>query len=187
LHHSVKENQVKGWESEDIVMDDVDKSVRNDALNNDKHNTHKSNSNSDRQNATHQCVSKISAKVKPEKILESVLKTPIHLEVGELLGTSWELSGILANAIKPKPLGNNSKIEAHSVWTKMHGLLIKIAMHCDGQVINAIIDTSSQLNIVNKHIWKTMINQPIDIAKSMLMNDTNSGEGNYVDLCKMFH
>jgi hypothetical protein len=174
---SVKENQAKGWESEDIVMDDVDKSVRNDVLNNDKHNTHKSNSNSDQQNATRQRVSEISAKVKPEKILESVLKTPIRLEVGELLRTSRELSGILANAIKPQPLGNNSKIEAHSVWTKMRGLLIKIAMHCDGQAINAIIDTGSQLNIVNKHIWKTMINQPIDIAKSVLMNDTNSGEG----------
>jgi hypothetical protein len=29
---SVKENQAKGWESEDIIMDDVDKSVRNDAV-----------------------------------------------------------------------------------------------------------------------------------------------------------
>ncbi|KAG2741973.1 hypothetical protein P692DRAFT_20681097, partial [Suillus brevipes Sb2] len=55
--------------------------------------------------------------------------------------------------------------------------LIKIAMCCDGQTINAIIDTGSQLNIVNKHIWKTVINRPIDIAKSISMNDTNGGEG----------
>ncbi|KAG2058719.1 hypothetical protein BDR06DRAFT_833821, partial [Suillus hirtellus] len=85
------------------------------------------------------------------------------LEVGELLGTSRELSRILANAIKPKSLPNDSKIEAHLVWTKTHGLLIKIAMHCDSQVINAIIDTGLQLNIVNKHVWKTIINRPIDI------------------------
>ncbi|KAG2055132.1 hypothetical protein BDR06DRAFT_826367, partial [Suillus hirtellus] len=107
--------------------------------------------------------SDIVAKIKPEKILETVLRTPIQLEVGELLGTSRELSGILANAIKPKSLPNDSKIEAHSVWTKTRGLLIKIAMHCDGQAINAIIDTGSQLNIVNKHVWKTIINRPIDI------------------------
>ncbi|KAG2740474.1 hypothetical protein P692DRAFT_201728088, partial [Suillus brevipes Sb2] len=50
-------------------------------------------------------------------------------------------------------------------------------MHCDGQAINAIIDTGSQLNIVNKHIWKTIINRPIDIAKSVSMNDANGGEG----------
>jgi len=105
------------------------------------------------------------------------LRTPIRLEVGELLGTSRELSGILANTIKPRPLGNEPKIEAHSVWTKTRGLLIKLAMHCDGQAINAIIDTGSQLNIVNKHIWKTIINRPIDIAKSVSMNDANGGEG----------
>ncbi|KAG2738863.1 hypothetical protein P692DRAFT_201675030, partial [Suillus brevipes Sb2] len=104
--------------------------------------------------------SELAAKVKPEKILESDLRTPIRLEVGELLGTSRELSGILANTIKPKSC--DPKIEAHSVWTKTQGLLIKIAMHCDGQAINAIIDTGSQLNIVNKHVWKTIINRPID-------------------------
>ncbi|KAG2740686.1 hypothetical protein P692DRAFT_201653083, partial [Suillus brevipes Sb2] len=107
-------------------------------------------------------VSDIAAKIKPEKILETVLRTPIQLEVGELLGTSRELSGILANAIKPKTSPNDSEIEAHSVWTKTQGLLIKIAMCCDSQTINTIIDTSSQLNIVNKHIWKTIINRPID-------------------------
>jgi hypothetical protein len=85
------------------------------------------------------------------------------------------LSGILANAIKLKLV--DTKVEAHSIWTKTRGLLIKIAMHCDGQPINTIIDTGLQLNIVNKHIWKTIINHPIDIAKSISMNDANGGKG----------
>lgn len=37
---------------------------------------------------TCQCISELAAKTKPEKILESVLRMPIQLEVGELLGTS---------------------------------------------------------------------------------------------------
>ncbi|KAG2112347.1 uncharacterized protein F5147DRAFT_526446, partial [Suillus discolor] len=45
-----------------------------------------------------------------------------------------------------------------------------------------LIDTGSQLNIVNKHVWKTIINRPIDIAKSVSMNDTNGGEGK---LCRL--
>ncbi|KAG1723336.1 hypothetical protein EDB19DRAFT_1834640 [Suillus lakei] len=163
-----------GWDSEDIIMDDVEELKRNDKV---RENTYKPISNPDWRSVTRQRTSDISAKVQPERILEMVLKTPIQLEVGELLGTSRELSGILANAIKPKSLGSDPKIEAHSIWTKMHGLLIKIAMHCDGQAINTIIDTGSQLNIVNKHIWKTIINRPIDIAKSVSMNDANGGEG----------
>ncbi|KAG0694103.1 hypothetical protein DFH29DRAFT_880939 [Suillus ampliporus] len=179
-------SQDRGWDSEDIVMDNVKEVKKNGNNNRSKENAYKLNSNSDQRNATCQRVLDISAKVKPEKILESVLRTPIRLEVGELLGTSHELSGILANTIKPKPLSNEPKIEAHSVWTKTCGLLIKIAMHCDGQAINAIIDTGSQLNIVNKHIWKTIINRPIDIAKSVSMNDANAAKANYADLCKMY-
>jgi hypothetical protein len=83
-----KRNSEKGWESEDIVMDDVENSVRNETVNNDKQNTHKPNLNSDWQNLTCQRISEISAKVKPEIILDTVLRTPICLEVGELLRTS---------------------------------------------------------------------------------------------------
>jgi hypothetical protein len=166
-----KPSEGKGWDSEDIIMDD-EPTVRKDL---EKRATRAYQDNSNTKATTRQRVSELAAKTKPEKILESVLRTPIRLEVGELLGTSKELSGILANAIKPKSV--DSKVEAHSVWTKTRGLLIKIAMHCDGQAINAIIDTGSQLNIVNKHIWKTIINRPIDIAKSVSMNDANGGEG----------
>jgi hypothetical protein len=168
---SPKPTEGKGWDSEDIIMDD-EPTVRKDL---EKRVTKTFQDNSNTKATTRQRVSELAAKTKPEKILESVLRTPIRLEVGELLGTSKELSGILANAIKPKSV--DSKVEAHSVWTKTRGLLIKIAMHCDGQAINAIIDTGSQLNIVNKHIWKTIINRPIDIAKSVSMNDANGGEG----------
>ncbi|KAG1773722.1 hypothetical protein EV702DRAFT_1200855 [Suillus placidus] len=174
----VEQSLDKGWDSEDIVMDDVDEKKATEKRPKNNDSPFKPTLNPDRKTTTtSQRVSDIAAKVKPEKILETVLRTPIRLEVGELLGTSRELSGILANAIKPKSLPNDSKIEAHSVWTKTRGLLIKIAMHCDGQAINAIIDTGSQLNIINKHIWKTIINRPIDIAKAVSMNDANGGEG----------
>jgi len=43
-----KRNPEKGWESEDIIMDNVENSVRNETVNNDKQNTHKPNLNSDR-------------------------------------------------------------------------------------------------------------------------------------------
>ncbi|KAG1866760.1 hypothetical protein F4604DRAFT_1928058 [Suillus subluteus] len=107
----------KGWDSNNIVMDDVEEGKQEEGKK-AKENMHKSNSNPNRKNPTCQRVSDLAAKIKLEKIIESVLKTPIRLEVGELLGTSCELSGILANTIKPKFLGTDPKIEAHSVWTK---------------------------------------------------------------------
>ena len=56
-------------------------------------------------------------------------------------------------------------------------MLIKLHMECDGIPVVAIIDTGSQLNIVSKAIWKTVIKRPMDIAKSLSMNDANGGEG----------
>jgi hypothetical protein len=49
-------------------------------------------------------------------------------------------------------------------------------MYCDGKPISAIIDTGSQLNIVSRQVWKTQINHPIDVRRSISMNDANGGE-----------
>jgi hypothetical protein len=91
----------------------------------------------------------LAAHDKLEKVLELVLRTPVSLEVGEILGASHELAGILANAIKPKPMISEPKIKAHLIWTKTHGLLICMTMHCDDEPISTIIDTGSQLNVVS--------------------------------------
>ena len=50
-------------------------------------------------------------------------------------------------------------------------------MECDGVPITAIVDTGSQLNIISKAMWKSAIKRPMDIAKSLAMNDANGGEG----------
>jgi hypothetical protein len=50
-------------------------------------------------------------------------------------------------------------------------------MECDGNPIQAIIDTGSQLNIVSERICKSLIRRPIDYTTSISMNDANGGEG----------
>lgn len=42
-------------------------------------------------------------------------------------------------------------------------------MHCDGKLISAIIDTGSQLNMINHQVWKTQINRPVDLGHSILI------------------
>jgi hypothetical protein len=50
-------------------------------------------------------------------------------------------------------------------------------MECDGYPIQAIIDTGSQLNIVNEKVCKAKIRQPIDCSATLSINDVNGGKG----------
>ena len=164
-------------ENDDIIMEDVSFPKPVIAKEDKKKEETGENANSNpNQKVTRHRISDLAVRAKPEKVLESVLRTPVSLEVGEILGTSRELSGILANVIKPKPL-ITEKAQAHSIWSKTRGLLIKMTMYCDGEPISAIIDTGSQLNIVSRQVWKSQINRPIDVGRSISMNDANGGEG----------
>jgi C4-type Zn-finger protein len=118
--------------------------------------------------------SAVSAHVDPMAVLTQLLSTPVQLQVGEVLGISKELSGLLNDSIKLK---SGKPLVASSFVTRTRGVLIKLHMECDGIPVVAIIDTGSQLNIVSKTIWKSVIKRPMDIAKSLAMNDANGGEG----------
>ena len=118
--------------------------------------------------------SAVSAHVDPMTVLTRLLSTPVQLQVGEVLGVSKELSGLLNDSIKLK---STRPIVASSFITRTRGVLIKLQMECDGTPITAIIDTGSQLNIVSKSSWKSVIKRPMDIAKTLSMNDANGGEG----------
>ena len=107
-------------------------------------------------------------------VLTRLLSTPVQLQVGEVLGVSKELSGLLNDSIKLKA---GKPLVASSFVTRTRGVLIKLHMECDGVPITAIVDTGSQLNIVSKAMWKSAIKRPMDIAKSLAMNDANGGEG----------
>ncbi|KDR64857.1 hypothetical protein GALMADRAFT_149233 [Galerina marginata CBS 339.88] len=64
---------------------------------------------------------------------------------------------------------------AHS--PKNDEVLIKLKMNYGGQVITAIIDTGSQLNVVSKKVAEEYFQLPIDLSKSTHMMDANGGEG----------
>jgi hypothetical protein len=118
--------------------------------------------------------SAVSAHVDPMAVLTRLLSTPVQLQVGEILGISKELSGLLNESIKLK---TGKPLVASSFLTRTRGLLIKLQMECEGKPLVAIIDTGSQLNVVSKTAWKEAIRHPMDIAKTLAMNDANGGEG----------
>jgi len=127
--------------------------------------------------------SPIANHVDRSSVLNRLLDARVELAVGEVFGVSRELSTMLADAIKARnvksqaPVGLTTR-SAAVFRTKTRGLLIKITMECDGIPIEAIIDTGSQLNIVNERVCKSVIRRPIDSSASISMNDANGGEGN---------
>jgi hypothetical protein len=52
-------------------------------------------------------------------------------------------------------------------------MLIQIKLYCNGNLIYALIDTSSQLNVASRSIAEKQICLPIDILKEITMNDVN--------------
>ena len=117
--------------------------------------------------------SAVSAHVDLMAVLTWLLSTPVQLQIGEILGVSKELLGLLSDSIKHK---TGKPLVASSFLTNTWGLLIKLQMECEGKPLITIIDTGSQLNVVSKLAWKEAIWQPMDITKTLTMNDTNGGE-----------
>jgi hypothetical protein len=126
--------------------------------------------------------SEVAAQVKTIGVLNQVLNTRIDLAIGEVLGISKDLSALLGDKIKPKSTKPPGPIVASlpiatSFYTKNRGLLIQLHMQCDGRPITAIIDTGSQLNIVNKSICDSKIIRPVDNKEKISIADANGGQG----------
>jgi hypothetical protein len=84
----------------------------------------------------------ISAHIDLVAVLTWLLSTPVQLQVGEVLGVSREISGLLNDSIKFK-VGGGKPLVASSFVTRTRWVLIKLHMECDGIPVVAIIDTGS--------------------------------------------
>ena len=136
-------------------------------------------------------ISDLQSRTNVQGVLQKVLKAPITIEIGEILGVSKEMSHQVQEALRPKvqiprpmakayassnPL-SNTMVAAASFVPRTRGTLIQLLMECDGKPINAIIDTGSQLNIAHRAAWKGAIRRPMDITQHITMGDANGGEG----------
>ena len=117
----------------------------------------------------------------PFNILNRLLDSKVEMAVGEVIGVSKELSNMFADSIRVKsaksqvPVGLTTY--SGDFRAKTRALLIRIRLECDGEPIEAIIDTGSQLNIVKEKVWKSKIKRPVSHQDSITMNDANGGEG----------
>lgn len=118
--------------------------------------------------------SEISMQVGDTEVVNNILNSPITLQVREVLASSHELSDQLTEMIKRR----NSKptVAAHTITaSKDRGMLIHLALNCNGKTVKAIIDTGSQLNVVSKETYQKVICLPMNPSRSLTMNDANGG------------
>src|SRR5580658_11344892 len=122
--------------------------------------------------------SEISAKIKEHQVVNRILDTPVTLNIQEVLASSTHLSDQITEMLKrknPKP--------AHAAFYSLNfndildkESLIRLRMECNGRPVIAIIDTGSELNVVNKAIC-TDIDIPMNARRKLTMNDANGGKG----------
>jgi len=98
------------------------------------------------------------------------------MALGEVLGVSNKLSDLLVENMKKKSAPRTAMV-ATSFVTRDRGILIRLKMEIDKVPVTAIIDTGSQLNIVNTNLWKRTVQRPMDKTQSISMNDANGGKG----------
>ncbi|KAI0654964.1 hypothetical protein C8Q70DRAFT_880262, partial [Cubamyces menziesii] len=111
--------------------------------------------------------SKVSQHVQPMNILDRILNTPLTMLVGEVIGTSGDITQCLQDVIKNrrqtvtetalKSLGALENVSAAMVHLQSKRPLIEIMMHCDGMPIMAIVDTGSMMNIVSEETYRNYI------------------------------
>ncbi|KAG1782092.1 hypothetical protein EV702DRAFT_932089, partial [Suillus placidus] len=122
--------------------------------------------------------SEISDGINAKSVLSRILSVPIALTMGQVLGVSKELSGLLVEMIKPRTvargethltyipklgnenMANNFRIKGNSeAW--MREALIELPIKIGGNSLKAVIDTGSQLNIVLEEMYEKIIKLPI--------------------------
>jgi hypothetical protein len=120
--------------------------------------------------------SQVSSQIGETQVVSQILNAPVTLRVGEVLASSWELTDQLTDLIKRR---NAKPVAAsHAIITqKDAGTLICIPLRLENKRIMAIIDTGSELNVVNNRVIRGLTEAPIDPAHEVVMNDANGGAG----------
>ncbi|KAG9217527.1 hypothetical protein CCMSSC00406_0010352 [Pleurotus cornucopiae] len=86
------------------------------------------------------------------------------------------------NAV-PEPVKNTTAAIPQSLEVHLdsedttRGPLIVVPMRFGKEIIHAVVDSGSQLNIIHAEVYKKCIHLPVDTSKVLTMNDANGGSG----------
>ncbi|KDQ58257.1 hypothetical protein JAAARDRAFT_129369, partial [Jaapia argillacea MUCL 33604] len=110
--------------------------------------------------------SELSQKVDSGSILTRILATSCPMTVGEVVGLSKDIASELQDLLKVRKPETTSLTVAYTEERGsrrlLGGLLITVPVEVDGRKVRAIIDSRSEINILNSRIYQQATCLPID-------------------------
>ncbi|KAF5385194.1 hypothetical protein D9615_001517 [Tricholomella constricta] len=138
--------------------------------------------------------SQISAQVDEKQVVTQILNTPLTLRLGEVLASSREVSDQLVDLMKRKNLNSkppavehvaafaanaaDAASAANAANSRDSTSLIRIPLRLEDKRVLAIIDTGSELNVINRDFVRDLAETPIDPQRKVVISDANGGAGN---------
>ncbi|KIM60202.1 hypothetical protein SCLCIDRAFT_124616, partial [Scleroderma citrinum Foug A] len=136
--------------------------------------------------------SALSQNTNAKVIVDRILATPFTLSVGEVIGSSKDISQQFQDLIRikrqpiPQPIPFVRNVQGIPPSASFACLascpLITVHFLCNGQLVKAIINSGSTLNVVRNSIARTVIKMPMDTSCIMHMKDANGGTSKLLGL-----
>ncbi|KIN97833.1 hypothetical protein M404DRAFT_31897 [Pisolithus tinctorius Marx 270] len=136
--------------------------------------------------ATTSLSSSLSQSASSKAIVDQILLTPLTVSVGEVIGTSRDVSQHLQELMqfKRQPLmqqliksvtavDGTPPVASYLALTSSP--LITINLSCNGRRVTGVIDSGSTLNVIRSGIAQSVIRMPIDMSQTVNMRDAKGG------------
>ncbi|KAF9486688.1 hypothetical protein BDN71DRAFT_1405821, partial [Pleurotus eryngii] len=110
--------------------------------------------------------SELSAQIPEGQVINTILDTHVNLPVRQLLGTSRELTEELFSLMKyrnnkpPEVNELTAEVHSYSMADQNRGPLLRLPLTYNGKAVSAIIDTGSELNVINCKVFQDLIALP---------------------------
>ncbi|KAJ7635973.1 hypothetical protein DFH06DRAFT_1336122 [Mycena polygramma] len=128
--------------------------------------------------------SDIQNTVSMSSIVERMLDLPFTMTIREAVVASKDVRTGFMDVIRLKNVkaillgrSQDNPIVANWTWPRSEGVLIKIDVKTGNNIISAIVDTGSQLDVVRADVAALKIHRPVDMTRATSMNDANGGKG----------
>ncbi|THH21601.1 hypothetical protein EUX98_g8340 [Antrodiella citrinella] len=161
---------------EDIVMEDVSNKPPPARKQPPQPKENQEKGDAVRNTARH---STLSEKVSSSRVIEHALETPVTVTMGQLLGSSKELTQSLMDMLRFKKPVEPAAVSTNLIHTTAP--LLRLKMICNGFPVNFVIDSGSEVNLLNHEIAQD-IGLPVDERPSVAIKDANGGLGRAVGM-----
>jgi hypothetical protein len=118
--------------------------------------------------------SELQRRFNSQQLMDKFLQTPITISIQELLGGSSQFSKAMIEMLKITRVPKDITATAYHIEQDNSQLICIRCQFDNGEVADTIVDTGSQLNVMDRSI-ANISGMPINKTKQMIMRDAGHG------------